>query len=141
MRRALCVAVVFLVCLNPASADVRIEGGTGGVVSTFLELFGLLRRSGERVIIDGPRFSACTLVLSTIPRNRICVTQRAVLGFHAPKLVDMYGQQYPTEAATRLVTATYPVPIRNWIRRHGGLTDRPIFLRGRELAALYRLCR
>ena len=29
----------------------------------------------------------------------------------------------------------------NWIRRHGGLTARPIFLHGRELAALYPACR
>lgn len=141
MRCALCAAVVFLVCLSPAVADVRIEASTGGVVSNFLDLFRLLRRSGERVVIDGPCYSACTLVLSTIPRSRICVTQRAVLGFHAPKLVDAYGQEYPAEAATRVVTAAYPAPIRNWIRRHGGLTDRPIFLRGRELAALYRVCR
>jgi hypothetical protein len=142
MRRALCAVVVFLVCLNPALADVRIEASTGGVVSNFLELFRFLRSSGQRVVIDGPCYSACTLVLSTIPRNRICVTRRAVLGFHAPKLADEYGQEYPApEAATRVVTATYPAPIRNWIRRHGGLTDRPIFLRGRELAALYRLCR
>jgi hypothetical protein len=122
-------------------ADVRIKASTGGVVSNFLELFGLLRRSGERIVIDGPCYSACTLVLSTIPRNRICVTRRAILGFHAPKLVDAYGQEYPAPEATTVVTAAYPAAIRNWIRRHGGLTDRPIFLRGRELAALYRLCR
>jgi hypothetical protein len=122
-------------------ADVRIEASTGGVVSNFLELFRLLRRSGQRIVIDGPCYSACTLVLSTIPRDRICVTRRAVLGFHAPKLADAYGQEYPApEATTRVVTAAYPVAIRNWIRRHGGLTDRPIFLRGRELTALYRLC-
>jgi hypothetical protein len=142
MRRALCAALVFLFCLNPALADVRIKASTGGVVSNFLELFRFVRRSGQRVVIDGPCYSACTLVLSTIPRNRICVTRRAVLGFHAPKLVDAYGQEYPApEAATRGVTAAYPVAIRNWISRHGGLTDRPIYLRGRELAALYRLCR
>ena len=41
--------------------------------------------SGEKVIIDGPCLSACTLVLSTVPSNRICVTKRAVLGFHAPR--------------------------------------------------------
>lgn len=142
MRRALCAAVVFLVCLNPALAEIRIEASTGGVVSNFVELFSLLRRSGQRVVIDGPCYSACTLVLSTIPRNRICVTRRAVLGFHAPKLADVYGQEYPApEAATRVVTAAYPAPVRDWIRRHGGLTDTPIFLRGRELTTLYRLCR
>lgn len=142
MRHVLCAALVFLVCHNPAWADVRIKASTGGVVTNFLELFSLLRESGQRIVIDGPCYSACTLVLSTIPRDRICVTRRAVLGFHAPMLVDGYGQEYPApEMTTRLVTAAYPAPIRSWIRRHGGLTNRPIFLRGRELAALYPLCR
>jgi hypothetical protein len=84
--------------------------------------------------------SACTLVLSTIPRSRICVTSRAVLGFHAPRLVDQYGVEFRSETMTRAVGATYPAPVRNWIRRHGGLTGRTIFLYGRELAAMYPRC-
>jgi hypothetical protein len=81
--------------------------------------------------------------LSTIPRSRICVTRRAILGFHAAKIVDQYGDQYPAEAeeATRAVTASYPAPIRDWIRQHGGLTRRPIFLYGKALWAMYPLCR
>jgi hypothetical protein len=34
------------------------------------------------------------------------------------------------------VVAAYPAPIRNWISRHGGLRQRPIFLRGRELICI-----
>jgi hypothetical protein len=63
------------------------------------------------------------------------------LGFHAGKLVNQYGEEFPATEATRAVATTYPAEIRNWIRRHGGLTRRPIYLRGRELAALYPLCR
>jgi len=73
---------------------VRIEASTGGEVSHYLELFAVLRHSGERIVIDGPCYSACTLVLSTIPHNRVCVTRRAILGFHAPRLVDDYGREY-----------------------------------------------
>jgi hypothetical protein len=100
----------------------------------------MVRESGQRVVIDGPCFSACTLVLSTVPRSRICVTPRAILGFHAARLVDQFGYQYPAPEATRVVAAAYPVKIRNWIKRHGGLTRVPIFLSGRELAALYPRC-
>ena len=57
-------------------------------MDAYLEVFARVRQSGERVVIDGLCLSACTLVLSTIPRNRICVTRRAVLGFHAPRLFD-----------------------------------------------------
>jgi hypothetical protein len=142
MQRLLFAAVLFVGGFNPAFADVRIEASTGGVVSDYLELFAALRRSGERIVIDGPCLSACTLVVSTIPPNRICVTRRAVLGFHAPRLVDQYGDEYSApDAVTRLVDAAYPPPIQNWIRRHGGLTERPIYLRGRQLTALYPLCR
>ena len=146
MRRARYAALVWFVCislvacLSPALADVRIEASPGGVVSNYLELFALLRQFGERIVIDGPCLSACTLVLSTIPRSRICVTSRAVLGFHAPRLVDQYGDEFRSETMTRAVGATYPAPVRNWIRRHGGLTGRTIFLYGRELAATYPRC-
>ena len=41
---------------------------------------------------------------------------------------------------TRLVTATYPPGVRAWIKRNGGLTQKLILLRGRQLAALYSHC-
>jgi hypothetical protein len=30
--------------------------------------------------------------------------------------------------------------VRQWIARHGGLTPRMIFLRGRELSSMYATC-
>lgn len=71
MRHVFYAALLFLVGFNPALAEVRIEASTGGVVGHYLELFAVLRRSGERIVIDGPCYSACTLVLSTIPSDRI----------------------------------------------------------------------
>jgi|SRR5579863_7311217 hypothetical protein len=141
MRRVFLALLAFLGCLGPALAEVRIEASPGGRATSFIEYFELLRRSGERVVIDGPCFSACTLVLDILPRSRICVTRRAVLGFHAARLVDENGDEFPAPEATRVVADAYPAPIRKWIRRHGGLTRRPIFLTGRELTALYPLCR
>jgi len=143
MRRLLCTVVLLLAGFSVAAADVRIEASPGGNALSYLALFESLRQSGQRIVIDGPCLSACTLVLSTIPRSRICVTRRAILGFHAAKIVDQYGDQYPAEAeeATRAVTASYPAPIRDWIRQHGGLTRRPIFLYGKALWAMYPLCR
>jgi hypothetical protein len=140
MRRALVAALWFLIAVPLARADIRILASSGGEVGTYLELFSLLRQSGQRVVIDGPCFSSCTLVLSTIPTNRICVTPKAVLGFHSPRWIDREGRQYAATAETRLVAATYPAPVRAWIKRHGGLTSKPIFLRGRELAAMFQRC-
>src|SRR5215472_4971524 len=75
----------------PASATVRIAGDTGGQIGPYLTRFEAVRRSGERVVIDGPCLSACTMVLGAIPRNRICVTARAKLGFHAAYDLDQNG--------------------------------------------------
>jgi hypothetical protein len=134
------LTVCFGLIATVAGAEVRILSSSGGEVSGYLNFFEHLKHSGERVVIDGPCFSACTLVLSTIPRSRICVTSRAVLGFHAPQLVDQVGRRYASPQATRAVAATYPPAIRAWIQRHGGLRQTPIFLRGRQLAAIYPRC-
>jgi hypothetical protein len=124
-----------------ARADVRILASPGGEVGPFIALFDQVRSSGERVVIDGPCLSACTLVLSLVPRDRICVTRRAILGFHAARSVDRRGRTYPEPEASELVLEAYPGPVRNWIVRHGGLTSRLLLLRGRELAAIYQRCR
>ena len=126
---------------RPASADVRILASPGGTVASFLELFTRLRASGQRVVIDGPCLSACTLVLATIPHNRICVTRGAVLGFHGARLVDSRGYSEPEPEASRVILASYPPPVRHWIERHGGLTSHVLLLRGRALAAMFRHCR
>jgi hypothetical protein len=134
-------AVLCALAMPPALAEVRILASPGGQVGPFLDLFERLRASGERVVIDGPCLSACTLVLSVVPDNRICVTRRAILGFHAARSVDRRGRMYAEPEASELVLEAYPSPVRNWIRRRGGLTSRLLLLRGRELAAIYPSCR
>jgi hypothetical protein len=124
-----------------ARAEVRILASPGGQVGPFLDLFEQVRQSGERVVIDGPCLSACTLVLSMVPSERICVTRRAVLGFHAARSIDRRGHMYAEPEASELVLEAYPAPVRSWIERRGGLTSRLLLLRGRELKTMYRSCR
>jgi hypothetical protein len=133
---ALCVAA-----LPPARAEVRILASPGGQVGPFLDLFERVRASGERVVIDGPCLSACTLVLSVVPDNRICVTRRAILGFHAARSIDARGRMYAEPEASELVLEAYPARVRGWILRRGGLSSHLLLLRGRELAAIYPSCR
>src|SRR5262245_6786416 len=125
---------------GPALADVRILSSGGGSVGEYLDFFAKVRQSGERVVIDGPCLSACTLVLSSVPRKRVCVTSRAVLGFHAPFLVDDKGRTLRSREITQAVNAAYPSNVRAWIKRHGGLTPKTILLKGRELNALVPRC-
>jgi hypothetical protein len=134
-------AMLGALALPAAQAEVRILASPGGQVGPFLDLFEQVRESGERVVIDGPCLSACTLVLSMVPNNRICVTRRAVLGFHAARSVDRRGRMYAEPEASELVLEAYPAPVRGWIRNRGGLSSRLLLLRGRELAAIYPSCR
>ena len=76
-----------------------------------------------------------------VPSERICVTRRAVLGFHAARSIDRRGRMYAEPEASRAVQEAYPEPVRDWIIRRGGLTSRMLLLRGRELAAIYPRCR
>jgi hypothetical protein len=124
-----------------ASAEVRIANDPGGEVSSYIRKFEEVRDRGDRVVIDGPCLSACTLLLGIIPHNRICVTEQAVLGFHAASYYDDASSSLvPTREGSRLVMRLYPASIRSWIGRHGGLTPKLIMLRGRELTALYNTC-
>lgn len=130
-----------LLAATPAMAEIRIIQSPGGEVGPFLDLFEQVRESGERVVIDGPCLSACTLVLSIVPGERICVTKRAILGFHAARSVDRRGRFYAEPEASDAVLQAYPGPVRNWISRHGGLSSRLLLLKGRDLAAIYPRCR
>jgi hypothetical protein len=133
-------ALLALSATVPAAAALRIKASPGGRIGDYLMLFALVRESGQKVIIDGPCLSACTLVLSVLPRERICVTSRAVLGFHAAWMPGRRGRPLTHARGTRLLMDTYPEPVRAWISRHGGLTRKLVLLRGNELAAMYPRC-
>jgi hypothetical protein len=140
-RTTLLAALLCASAVMPVHAEIRILGSPGGQVGPFLDLFDRVRASGEQVVIDGPCLSACTLVLSVVPSDRICVTRRAVLGFHAARSIDQRGRLYAEPEASEAVLETYPAAVRDWIRRRGGLSSRLLLLRGRDLAAIYPRCR
>jgi hypothetical protein len=141
VRAAILLAMLAIPICAPAAAEMRILASPGGQVGPFVDLFEQVRETGQRVVIDGPCLSACTLVLSLVPHDRICVTRRAVLGFHAARSVDARGRLRSEPQATDVVLSVYPPRVRDWIVQHGGLTSHVILLRGRELAALYPTCR
>src|ERR1700741_4091161 len=113
-------AVATALSASFASAAVRITGDPGGQIGPYLEQLMALRQSGQQVIIDGPCLSACTLVLGVIPRERICVTSRARLGFHAAWHPDDAGREATDQDGTGLLMSVYPQQVREWINRHGG---------------------
>jgi hypothetical protein len=120
-----------------APAAERILDDSGGRIGTYLTKYEALRKSGQRVVIDGTCASACTLLLGVIPHNRICVTPRAVLAFRAAWDISLTGAQ-TNAPGTKYLWSRYPDGGRRWIRRHGGLRSETIYLGGRELTAMFQ---
>jgi hypothetical protein len=72
-------------------APCVITNSPGGVIMDFrLEGFILLH-AHVPIIVDGPCFSACTLLLD-VAHNEVCLTTRALLGYHQARLVDKTGK-------------------------------------------------
>jgi hypothetical protein len=124
-----------------ASDIVRIDGDSGGQIGLYLTKLHAWRKSGKRVVVDGPCLSACTIVLGIFPRGRICVTSRAQFGFHAAWRPDVNGQPVVNADATRLLMDMYPRDIRDWVARQGGLSVSMKYLAGNELATMLPICK
>ena len=123
-----------------AATVVRITNDGGGNIGAYWSRFQAMRQAGDDVVIDGVCSSACTMVLGIVPHDRICVTPRATLGFHAAYRSGFLGFRVINDPATQTLMNIYPSPIRRWIERNGGLGSNMMYLSGRPLFALYRKC-
>ncbi len=140
--RTMLVGLLLPIALvQPSHALTRIAGDMGGPMGEYLLMFASIRDAKERVMIDGRCFSACTLVTALIPSDKICITERAMLGFHAGWFENKAGERVTSPTGTRVLYEMYPPTIRNWIARRGGLGTRTIVLEGPELAAMYQSCK
>ncbi|WP_213288012.1 hypothetical protein [Bradyrhizobium sp. sGM-13] len=134
------VAILLTLNVSEASSAVRITNDRGGLIATYIVKYDRLASSGQSVIIDGLCASACTMVLSALPHDKICVTPRATLGFHAAWNYGANGRAFTDPEATLMMYSTYPTRVRRWIARRGGLTPHTIFLSGKPLQEMYRSC-
>jgi hypothetical protein len=137
--RVAAAAMLLTMNVSSAFAAVRISEDRGGQIGDYLVRYHALRENGERVMIDGTCASACTMLLGVIPRNRICVTSRAVLAFHSAWTPTSEGEQI-SSAGNYYLWSNYPPAVRKWIIQHGGLHAQIIYLSGAELAAMYPAC-
>jgi hypothetical protein len=126
-----------------AAADYRITQDYGGLVNRYKLKYLEVRDRGERVIIDGFCGSACTLVLGIVPLDRICVTPRARLGFHAAFYHEARtdGVRIVSYEGTADVESYYPEAVKEWLSRHGGLAAHTKTIKsGPELWAIVDPC-
>ena len=136
----LLAAVLLLAGVGASHAVVRLADDRGGRIGTYVDKYQGLRTSGETVIIDGLCASACTIVLGAVSPDKICVTSHAELGFHAAWDFGANGRAVTNTEATHMLYSMYPQAVKRWIAARGGLTPRMIFLKGKQLQALYKPC-
>ena len=136
----LLTAALLLAGVGASHAAVRIADDRGGQIGSYVSKFQRLRSSGQSVIIDGLCASACTIVLGALPRDKICVTTHANLGFHAAWDFGTNGRAVTNPEATQMLYSMYPAPVKRWIAQRGGLTPHMIFLRGKQLQTMYKPC-
>jgi hypothetical protein len=80
------------------------------------------------------------VVLGAVPHDRICVTSRAILGFHAAWDAGANGREVTNRDATLMLYSMYPAQIRRWIAARCGLKPQMIYLSGKQLTSMYRPC-
>lgn len=131
------IAAISLFLASAFSAQaLTINHDEGGATTPYHKRFKALARSGERVVIDGPCLSACTLVFRYVPANRICGTQRAVIGVHRFWWQFPNGRVVDDQRATLSAMRGYPKAVQAAIAARGGYGAMPAksywYLRGPE---------
>jgi hypothetical protein len=125
------LVVVLLPFAGAANAQtVDVSDYHGGLINAYQNQWATLAAQGVRVRIVGPCVSACTVLLSYVPRQNICVTRNAYLGFHWATIAFH----------TQELWSAYPPDIRQWISQHGGLTDQMIWLQAPAIYRYFRRC-
>jgi hypothetical protein len=115
------VAALFMATSATATAPPPAETGPyvitfdpGGSVIEFIEKYEQIAQSGRKVIIKGECISACTMVLSFVPPQDVCVTPEAMLAFHSASAGESFSQ-----TGTQVVWYSYPIKVRELLLKHG----------------------
>jgi hypothetical protein len=118
------VAAALLMAQAPHAGVTVLQDQPGGFTSVYKRLFKAIEASGNNVEIRGKCLSACTLVLSYIPKERLCFHETALLGFHLS--TPFYSAVTPPPPETsQAMFDSYPQDIRTWLQQKGGLEKMP----------------
>jgi hypothetical protein len=119
-----------------------LQNERGGEIFGHTVRFQSLGASSNQIEVRGTCPSACTLVVSYVPREQLCFAEDAYLSFHqARSSID----HEPAPAATKAMFDSYPPDIRGWLAAKGGLEKLPYssfwILRASDLWQMgYRRC-
>ena len=108
---------------GPPSPKFEIVTDLGGNVDEYQQHWFKVRDLGANVEIIGGCESACTMVLSYVPKARICFAPYAWLAFHSARLTT---NNAPSPHANRYMFDRYPPEIRAWLVAKGGWEKLPL---------------
>jgi hypothetical protein len=95
----------------------------GGVIKEHIERWQELARSGADVEILGPCFSACTMIVAYVPKERLCFGVFASLQFHLAREPDTGKMSL---GASLWMLHQYPRDIYDWLMEMGGVASMTI---------------
>lgn len=121
----------------PCSNVCVIEFNPGGIVDFFEAQGRQLAADKTTVIVDGPCMSACTILVDE-DRANVCVTHRALLGYHQSEMIDSQGDRI-------FHNIPYKTPgLNEYIKSHGGLPNPEsghlLMLNFSEATQFYKAC-
>jgi hypothetical protein len=104
---------------NTPPPTVGIAFDRGGVLLDYVRRYSA---QGRPVEIRGVCASACTLVVSYIPKEQICFGDYGELSFHKARYAVTNTESI--EATARMMMS-YPLEIQDWIMSRGGIKKMP----------------
>jgi hypothetical protein len=108
---------------DPPKRGILIYHEPGGVIKEHIERWRALARSGADVEILGPCYSACTLIVTYVPKERLCFGAFATLQFH---LAWDRETGKPSLEGSLWMLKQYPREIYDWIMERGGVASMTI---------------
>jgi hypothetical protein len=99
-----------------------VSFNSGGEVGAFKAAAREIKRSGRRVVINGPCLSACA-ILADEARGSVCVTKKARFGFHKGFVLEQPTAGGPMRFVKRF-TPQHSRDVAGWVNRNGGFPNR-----------------
>jgi hypothetical protein len=113
----------------------------GGRIDEQIAKWKRVNRTHDLIRVDGRCISACTFITGLVPRNKICVTDRAVLEFHSSWYKDEYGRSHLSPSGNETQMSVFPRWVRDWVTARGSLKTTSLDpMRLETLLEVYRHC-
>ncbi len=136
-------ALLLLMSAVPAAAATKIiRDDRGGTIVKYIKNYQLDAQKGTKFKITGRCASACTMITGIIPRDRVCVSEKATLGFHSGYIPVLFWTWH-SKPATQLMWSYYPLDVQaplvaaKWNGAIGQKQKQMIYFKA---SAFYPLC-